>query len=89
MGIELGVVWVIHFMLDRVEQIQVIEFDGHGLDIRLKVVVRDPLEFGHEFGIESVWLLVSVDVCTHVVLGYHLVLEREYSCIPQNGDLCL
>ncbi|KML38954.1 integrase [Burkholderia cepacia] len=58
---------------------QVVEFDGHRLDIRLKVVVRDPLGFAHEFEIERVWLLVILDVCTRVVLGHHLVLAREYS----------
>lgn len=58
---------------------QVVEFDGHRLDIRLKVVVRDPLGFEHEFEMERVWLLVIIDVCTRVVLGYHLVLAREYS----------
>ncbi|WP_438397099.1 integrase [Caballeronia sp. DA-9] len=58
---------------------QVVEFDGHRLDIRLKVVVRDPLGFEHEFEIERVWLLVIIDVCTRAVLGHHLVLAREYS----------
>jgi putative transposase len=58
---------------------QVVEFDGHRLDIRLKVVVRDPLGFEHEFEIERVWLLVLIDVCTRAVLGYHVVLGREYS----------
>ncbi|QBR04314.1 DDE-type integrase/transposase/recombinase [Paraburkholderia pallida] len=58
---------------------QVVEFDGHKLDIRLKVVVSDPLGFAHEFEIERVWLLVIIDVCTRAVLGYHLVLAREYS----------
>lgn len=58
---------------------QVVEFDGHRLDIRLKVVVRDPLGFEHEFEIERVWLLVIIDVCTRTVLGYHVVLAREYS----------
>ncbi|MGF6789746.1 integrase [Paraburkholderia sp. 35.1] len=58
---------------------QVVEFDGHRLDVRLKVVVRDPLGFEHEFEIERVWLLVIIDVCTRVVLGYHLALTREYS----------
>ena len=53
---------------------QVVEFDGHRLDVRLKVVVRDPLGFEHEFEIERVWLLVIIDVCTRVVLGYHLAL---------------
>lgn len=57
---------------------QVVEFDGHRLDVRLKVVIRDPLGFEHEFEIERVWLLVIIDVCTRVVLGYHLALTREY-----------
>jgi putative transposase len=58
---------------------QVVEFDGHRLDIRLKVLVRDPLGFEHEFEIERVWLLVIIDVCTRMVLGHHIVLAREYS----------
>jgi transposase InsO family protein len=58
---------------------QVVEFDGHRLDIRLKVILRDPLGFEHEFEVERVWLLVTIDVCTRVVLGYHLVMAREYS----------
>lgn len=33
---------------------QVVEFDGHKLDIRLKIVVPDPLGFPHEFEIERV-----------------------------------
>ncbi|MFM0007978.1 integrase [Paraburkholderia dipogonis] len=57
---------------------QIVEFDGHRLDIRLKVAVRDPLGFEHEFEIERVWLLVIIDVCTRVVLGYHVALSREY-----------
>lgn len=58
---------------------QVVEFDGHRLDVRLKIVVRDPLGFEQEFEIERIWLLVILDVCTRAVLGYHLVLQREYS----------
>lgn len=58
---------------------QVVEFDGHRLDLRLKVVMRDPLGFEHEFEIERVWLLVLIDVCTRAVIGYHVVLGREYS----------
>ncbi|MFB9129088.1 hypothetical protein ACFFYR_40320 [Paraburkholderia dipogonis] len=53
-----------------------VEFDGHRLDVRLKVVVRDPLGFEHEFEVERVWLLVIIDVCTRVVLGYHLAMTR-------------
>jgi putative transposase len=58
---------------------QVVEFDGHRLDIRLKVVVRDPFGFEHAFEIERAWLLVIIDVCTRAVLGYHIALGREYS----------
>jgi transposase InsO family protein len=58
---------------------QVVEFDGHRLDVRLKIVIRDPLGFEQEFEIERIWLLVIIDVCTRAVLGYHLVLSREYS----------
>lgn len=57
---------------------QVVEFDGHRLDIRLKVVVRDPLGFAHEFEMERVWLLAIIDVCTRAVLGYHIAIAREY-----------
>ena len=61
------------------QALDVVEFDGHRLDLRLKVVVRDPLGFEQEFEIERVWLLVVVDVWTRAVLGYHVSLNREYS----------
>jgi putative transposase len=64
---------------DALRPYQVVEFDGHRLDVRLKIVIRDPLGFEQEFEIERIWLLVILDVRTRVVLGYHLVLEREYS----------
>ncbi|MFM0365523.1 integrase [Paraburkholderia sediminicola] len=64
--------------LAAVRPYQVVEFDGHRLDVRLKVVVRDPLGFSHEFEMERVWLLVIIDVCTRAVIGYHIALAREY-----------
>ena len=59
--------------------LDVVEFDGHRLDVRLIVVVQDPLGGEHEFEIERVWLLVILDVCTRAVLGYHLCSGQEYS----------
>ncbi|WP_051374098.1 hypothetical protein [Paraburkholderia sprentiae] len=56
-----------------------VEFDGHRLDIRLKVVTCDPLGFEQEFEIDRAWLLVIIDVCTRAVLGYYIALGREYS----------
>ena len=61
------------------QALDVVEFDGHRLDVRLKVVVRDPLSFEQEFEIERIWLLVIVDVWSRAVLGYHVSLNREYS----------
>jgi len=61
------------------QALDVVEFDGHRLDVRLKVVVRDPLGFEQEFEIERIWLLVIVDVWSRAVLGYHVSLGHEYS----------
>jgi hypothetical protein len=63
-----------------------LEFDRHQLDVRLKVVIRDPLGVEHKFKMERVRLLVSIDVCTRVVLGYQLVLAREYP--PKSISAC-
>ncbi|MGZ9709210.1 transposase [Glaciimonas sp. GNP009] len=62
-----------------VRPFQSVEFDGHRLDLRLKIVIRDPLGYEQELEIERIWLLVILDVCTRAVLGYHLVIAREYS----------
>ena len=59
--------------------LDVVEFDGHRLDVRLKVVVKDPLGFEQQFEIERIWLLVIIDVWSRAVLGYHVSLNREYS----------
>jgi transposase InsO family protein len=59
--------------------LDVVEFDGHRLDVRLKVTVVDPLGFEQEFEIERVWLLVIIDVFSRAVLGYHVSLDHEYN----------
>jgi transposase InsO family protein len=59
--------------------LDVVEFDGHRLNVRLKVVVRDPLGFEQAFEIERIWLLVVLDVWSRAVLGWHVSLAREYS----------
>lgn len=61
------------------QALDVVEFDGHRLDVRLKVVVRDPLGFEQQFEIERIWLLVIIDVFSRAVLGYHVSLNREYT----------
>jgi putative transposase len=59
--------------------LQVVEFDGHRLDMRLALVIQDPLGYEQRFEIERGWLLVILDVCSRCVLGYNLCLEPEYS----------
>jgi transposase InsO family protein len=58
---------------------EVVEFDGHRLDVRLKIVVTDPLGFEQQFEIERIWLLVILDVYSRAVLGYHVSLNHEYN----------
>jgi putative transposase len=57
----------------------IVEFDGHRLDLRLKIVTTDPLGFEQQFEIERIWLLAIIDVYSRAVLGYHLSLGREYN----------
>lgn len=59
--------------------LDVVEFDGHRLDLRLRVVVKDPLGFEQQFEIERIWLLAIIDVYSRAVLGYHVSLNREYN----------
>jgi putative transposase len=52
---------------------EVVEFDAHRVDVRLKIVEVDPLGIPTEYEIERVWLLVVIDVFTRAVLGYQIV----------------
>ncbi|WP_334037742.1 integrase [Burkholderia gladioli] len=58
---------------------EVVEFDGHKLDIRLRICVTDPIGLKKDIELERVWLLVVLDVCTRAVLGWHLALATEYN----------
>jgi putative transposase len=61
------------------QALKVVEFEGHRLEARLKVVVRDPLGFEQQFRLEHLWLLVIIDAYSRAVLGSHVSLNREYS----------
>lgn len=58
---------------------EVVEFDGHKLNVRLRVRIKDPLGYEQNLELERVWLLALLDVCTRVVLGWHLALSAEYN----------
>jgi putative transposase len=58
---------------------EVVEFDGHKIDLRLTVRIRDPYGVEHLRELPRIWLLVVLDVATRCVLGYHVALSVEYS----------
>ncbi|MCA8335381.1 integrase [Burkholderia multivorans] len=58
---------------------EAVEFDGHKLDIRLRIRMTDPIGMDRDIELERVWLLVVLDVCTRAVLGWHLALATEYN----------
>ena len=57
---------------------EAVEFDGHKLDIRLRVRLKDPRGLDHDIEIGRCWLLVVLDVATRVVLGWRLALAAQY-----------
>lgn len=56
-----------------------VEFDGHRVDVRLRIVFERVAGVEESFEIERVWLLTILDVCSRAVLGYHISLEAEYN----------
>ena len=58
---------------------EIVEFDGHKLNVRLRIRMVDPIGMPRDFELERVWLLVVLDVYTRAVLGWHLALSAEYN----------
>jgi hypothetical protein len=61
------------------DPLDMVEFDAHKLDLRLKILDQDPEGEEHVLEIERVWLLAAIDVGSRAILGYTLCLRREYS----------
>ena len=57
---------------------EVVEFDGHKLDIRLHVHYEDAASVVEDIDVNRVWLLVVLDVYSRAILGWNLVLSAEY-----------
>lgn len=58
---------------------EVVEFDGHKIDLRLTVRLSSPGGEQRLVEIHRIWLLVVLDVATRCVLGHHVALSVEYS----------
>ncbi len=58
---------------------EVVEFDGHKIDLRLTVKMIDPHGFERLLEINRIWILVLLDVHTRAIIGYALTLSKEYN----------
>lgn len=57
----------------------IVEFDGHKIDIRLHVRYEDPAGLVEDIDIDRVWLLVVIDVYSRAIVGWNVVLSAEYN----------
>lgn len=58
---------------------EVIEFDGHKIDLRVTLRLTDTLGFEHLVELSRIWILVLLDVASRAVIGYKLALSKEYN----------
>jgi putative transposase len=58
---------------------EVVEFDGHKIDLRIKVRVQDPFGLETTLEMNRIWILVLLDIVTRAVIGYALALGKEYN----------
>lgn len=58
---------------------EVVEFDGHKIDLRVTLRITDPLGFHHLVELTRIWILVVLDVASRAVIGYKLALSKEYN----------
>jgi putative transposase len=56
-----------------------VQFDGHKIDIRLTLVLLDPFGMQTLVELHRIWILVVTDVMTKAILGYSLALGKEYN----------
>lgn len=56
----------------------VVELDGHKLDLRVRVRFTDASGVSVDMESERLFVITLIDVCTRVVLGWHLVPAPQY-----------
>lgn len=57
---------------------QIVEIDGHKLDLRLTVSITDQFGCASKIEITRIWVVVIKDIVSRAILGYQLVLAPEY-----------
>ena len=58
---------------------EVVEFDGHKIDLRLTLKVIDPFGLETRLELGRIWILVVLEILTGSVLGYALAYGKEYT----------
>ena len=58
---------------------EAVEFDGHKLDVRLRLRSQDPQGVERDLEIGRAWLLVVLDVASRAVLGWRFAVVAEYN----------
>ncbi|MGF6265330.1 putative transposase [Paraburkholderia youngii] len=58
---------------------EVVEFDGHKLDVRLTLRIDDPFGFETLLVLHRIWILLLLDVASRAVIGYAISPGREYN----------
>jgi transposase InsO family protein len=56
----------------------VVELDGHKLDLRVRVRYADASGVSIDMESERLFVITLIDVCTRVVIGWHLVPAPQY-----------
>lgn len=56
----------------------VVELDGHKLDLRVRVRFTDASGVRIDMECERLFVITLIDICTRVVLGWHLVAAPQY-----------
>lgn len=69
-------------LLDR------IQIDGHKIDLRITIAVMDSYGMERLIEIERIWIIAVLDVVSRAVLGYTLVVSKEYSAADVIDAIC-
>jgi len=64
---------------DVTRPFQRVQFDGHRIDAFFTFLVHHPYGGVEELVLPRIWLMVIVDVFSRAIVGYKLVLSKEYS----------
>jgi hypothetical protein len=58
---------------------EVVEFDGHKIDLRISLRITDPHGFQDLVELTKIWILVLIDIASRAVIGYSLAISQEYN----------